>query len=196
MKRNILLCAGIFFTIAVNAQSVRYGLTIGGNFTGIDGRGIKSSYYPGFIGGGFARVTLNKKWNIEPEVLFNYANTEKARNFLELYNDNGYANSSELIRLSYVSVPVLIGYKVNKLVTITAGPQYNFLVDDNENLVQNNKRAFKLNDAGIAAGAELDLTGVRIFADYVTGVTNINDIDSRYKWYNRQVFAGFNFNIL
>jgi hypothetical protein len=91
---------------------------------------------------------------------------------------------------------VLIGCKVNKLVTITAGPQYNFLADDNENLIQNNKRAFKLNDAGIAAGAELDLTGVRIFADYVTGVTNINDIDSRYKWYNRQVFAGFNFNIL
>ena len=195
MKKNILLFACIIFTIHANAQSVRYGLAIGANFTNMDGKGIKNSYYPGGIAGGFARVVLNRKWDIEPEILFNYVNTKKADNFLELYNIDGYANSNESIKLSYASVPVLVGYKINNLVTINAGPQYNFLADDNENLIQNNKKAFKRNDLAVTAGAELDLSGVRFFADYVLGVTNINDIDTRYKWYNRQVFAGLNFNI-
>lgn len=196
MKKNILLLAGSFLALTSFGQGVKYGLSLGGNLTNINGKGIKDSYFPGLIAGGFARISLNKKWGIEPEVLFNYVNTKKAPNFLELYNINGYANSNESIKLSYASVPILIGYKVNKLVTLHAGPQYDFLVYDDENLIQNNKKAFKRNDFAVTGGAELNLSGVRFFADYVFGVTNINDIDSRYKWNNRQIFAGFNIDIL
>ena len=77
MKKYILLCAGILFTIISNAQSVKYGLTLGANFTKVDGNGIKSSYYPGFIGGGFARIPLSEKWQLEPEVFVNFAHTKK-----------------------------------------------------------------------------------------------------------------------
>ena len=196
MKKYILLCAGILFTIISNAQSVKYGLTLGANFTKVDGNGIKSSYYPGFIGGGFARIPLSEKWQLEPEVFVNFAHTKKADNFLELYNYNGYANSDESIKLTYVSIPVLVGYKVSKLITIDAGPQCNILAYDNEDLLQNNKKAFKPADLSATAGVELNLTGVRVFADYALGVTNVNNIDERYKWYNRQAYIGFNFNIL
>ena len=197
MKRRIYLPVLIFlFALSANAQSVNYGLSLGANLTSIKGNGINGSYYAGFIAGAFARKDLNEKWNVQPEILFNYANSKKADNFLNYYNYSGYANANAQIRLNYVSVPILFGYKLNKLFTINAGPQYSFLVYDDENLVIANKAvAFKRNDLGLVAGLQLKVENIRFFANYVFGVVNVNNIDNRYRWYNRQVTAGMNFNL-
>ncbi|MEO8413371.1 MAG: outer membrane beta-barrel protein [Ginsengibacter sp.] len=196
MKRNIFLFAFILFFIASsNGQSINYGLSIGANLTNMKGNGIKNSFNAGWFGGGFARIDLSEKWNLQPELLFNYANNKKATNFINYYNINGNAQASEQIKLSYINVPVLIGYKVSKLLTINVGPQYSFLVYDDENLVLSDKAvAVKRNDIGILAGVQVNVENVRFFANYVAGVANVNNIDDRYKWYNRQVFIGMNFN--
>ena len=196
MKRNIFLFAFILFFIASsNGQSINYGLSIGANLTNMKGNGIKNSFSAGWFGGGFARIDLSEKWNLKPELLFNYANNKKATNFINYYNINGNAQASEQIKLSYINVPVLIGYKVSKLLTINVGPQYSFLVYDDENLVLSDKAvAVKRNDIGILAGVQVNVENVRFFANYVAGVANVNNIDDRYKWYNRQVFIGMNFN--
>ncbi|HVZ97043.1 MAG TPA: porin family protein [Chitinophagaceae bacterium] len=197
MKKFLLLSATLFISFAGFAQTTtKYGFTLGGNLTQISGKGIDNKSSLGFIAGVFARVPLTDKWNVQPELLFNYANAQKGTDFLEVYNDNGYQNARTAIGLSYISLPVLFDYKLTKLVTINAGPEYDFLVDDNEDLVANGNRAFKLNNLGISGGAELNLGGFRFFANYVYGLTNINDIDSRYKWYQRQALIGLNFNIM
>jgi hypothetical protein len=197
MKRLILpavLVAGFSFTS--NAQLVHYGISLGANLTHIQGNGIERTYNPGFFGGAFARVPLDKKWDIEPEILYNYCNSKKANNFINYYNVNGYPQAQQQIRLSYLSVPLLVGYKVNKLLKLNAGPQYSFLVYDDEDLIISNKAdAFKRNDFGIVAGGEVNLSIVRFFADYTYGLFNINDIDNRYKWFNSQVLVGMSFDI-
>jgi len=197
MKQRIFLPVLIFlFALSANAQSINYGLSLGANLTSIKGNGLSDSYYAGFIAGGFARMELNEKWNFQPEILFNYANSKKAADFLNFYNYRGYANANTEIRLNYISVPLLFGYKLNKRFTINAGPQYSFLVYDDENLVIADKAvAFKRNDFGAVAGLQLKIENIRFFANYVFGFANVNNIDNRYKWYNRQVTAGMNFNI-
>jgi len=197
MKRSIFLPVLFFlFALSANSQSVNYGLSLGANLTSIKGNGINNSYYAGFIAGVFARKELNEKWNVQPEIIFNYANSKKTDNFLSYYNYNGYANADAQIRLNYLSVPILFGYKLNKHFTINTGPQYSFLVYDDEDLVIATKAvAFKRNDFGVVAGFQLRVENIRFFANYVFGLLNVNNIDDRYKWYNRQVTAGMNFNI-
>jgi len=197
MKRSIFLPVLFFlFALSANSQSVNYGLSLGANLTSIKGNGLNNSYYAGFIAGVFARKELNEKWNVQPEIIFNYANSKKTDNFLSYYNYNGYANADAQIRLNYLSVPILFGYNLNKHFTINAGPQYSFLVYDDEDLVIASKAvAFKRNDFGAVAGFQLRVENIRFFANYVFGLLNVNNIDDRYKWYNRQVTAGMNFNI-
>ena len=197
MKRSIFLPVLFFlFALSANSQSVNYGLSLGANLTSIKGNGLNNSYYAGFIAGVFARKELNEKWNVQPEIIFNYANSKKTDNFLSYYNYNGYANADAQIRLNYLSVPILFGYKLNKHFTINTGPQYSFLVYDDEDLVIATKAvAFKRNDFGVVAGFQLRVENIRFFANYVFGLLNVNNIDDRYKWYNRQVTAGMNFNI-
>jgi len=198
MKRNFFLLAFIFLgiTSAEAQKTINYGLSLAANATNITGNGISNSYYLGFSGGGFARINLNDKWNFQPEILYNYENSKSDASFINFYNVDGNPNASNQIKLSYISVPLLFGYKVSKLLTINAGPQYSFLVYDNEDLLLTNKAdAFKRNDFGIVAGPQIDLANVRFFASYVFGLANINKIDNRYSWYNRQILVGMNFNL-
>ncbi len=197
MKKILLLSATFLFScLGFSQTATKYGLTLGGNLTQISGKGINNKSSLGFIAGAFARVPLTDKWNVQPELLFNYVNAQKGSDFSEVYNDNGYQGARNAIGLSYISLPVLFDYKITKLVTLDAGPEYDFLVNDNEDLVANGNRAFKLNNLAMSGGAELNLGGFRFFANYVYGLTNINDIDNRYKWYQRQALIGLNFNIL
>lgn len=197
MKRLLLLTATTLCTGLIFAQTTtRYGFSLGGNLTQISGRGIDSKSSLGFLAGVFAKVPLTDNWEVQPELFFNYVNAQKGSDFLEVYNDNGYANARTAIGLSYLSLPVLFDYKVTRLLTLDAGPEYDFLMDDNENLVANGNRAFKLSNVAVSGGAELNLGGFRFFANYVYGLTNVNDIDARYKWYQRQAQIGLNFTLL
>ena len=196
MKNYLLFYATFFLCLSGYSQTTRYGLTLGGNFTELNGKGVNNTYSLGFITGAYAKAPLNDKWTLQPELFFNFANAQKGDDFLEVYNDNGNQNARNSIELSYISVPVLFEYKVTKLLALDAGPQYDFLLDDNENLVANGNRAFKVNNLSVSGGAELNLTGIRVFANYVLGVSNVNDIDNRYKWHKNQALVGFNFNIL
>lgn len=195
MKKIVLLFCTFLLSIIAWSQTTKYGLTLGANYTQLNGKGVDNTYSLGFVAGGFARVPLTDKWNVQPELLFNYVNGQKGNDFLEVYNDNGNQSARNAIVLSYISVPVLFGYKVTKLLTVNAGPQYDFLLDDNEDLVANGSRAFKLNNIGVTGGAELNLSGFRVFANYELGLTNINDIDNRYKWNKNEALIGFNFTL-
>ncbi len=197
MKKAVVLPALLFlFSLhSYSQKNINYGILLGGNATNVDGKGIKDNYNAGYMAGVFARIQLEKKWSIQPEVFYNHVAAQRGSDFLALYNVNGYVYSNPQIKLDYVSVPVLVCYRVTKALTINAGPQYNLLFDDDENLVNNNKAAFKWNGAGAVAGVQLNLEIIKFFADYEWDITNINNIDARYKWYDRQAYLGLSFNI-
>jgi len=197
MKRYLCSAAIFFlFTLSSNAQSINYGLSLGANISKISGVGIQNAYNAGWFIGGFARIPLQNKWNIQPGLIYNYINSNSNSEFINAYNVNGNPNASNQIKLSYIGLPGLGGYKINKLFTVDAGPRYSFLLYDNENLIISNKAvAFKDSDLGVEGDLQLNLANIRFFASYVVGVTNINNIDARYKWYSRQALLGFNFNL-
>ena len=181
----------VFFIFNGSAQSFHYGFEIGANMTAINGNGIKNAYAVGGLAGVVGELVLTKKWNFVPAVLYNLSNSKKGDDFLEYYNINGNPDAAAAIKLSYISVPLLFNYKISKILSVDAGPQYSFLVYDNENLLLENKAsALKRNDVSIAVGPKVQLENVRFFGRYDFGVVNINNIDNRYKWYNRQFQVG------
>ncbi len=139
---------------------------------------------------------MHKNWNLQPELIYNFVSNNSNSEFINAYNVNGNPNANKQIKLSYISLPVLVGYKINQLFTVDAGPRHSFLVYDNENLIISDKAvAFKYSDLGFEGGLQLNLDNIRFFASYVVGLTDINNIDARYKWYSRQAQLGFDFNL-
>ena len=159
-------------------------------FNNILGNGMGAGYVAGGELGGFVKLTTSKKWAFQGELLGSLDITKRGNDFLTYYNTNGYAFSNESIKLFYVNVPLLVRYKLNDLFTLVAGPQVGFLVNDNENLLNYNQRAFKTYAVSGNVGGELTLNNVAFFLRYNQGITNINDVDNRYTWRAQHVALG------
>ena len=188
-----LVLMAAYFTSA--AQKIQYGLTGAINLSNIDGKGIASKYQSGFEAGAFALVPLTKKISLQPEILYNLLKVSRNNDFSVYYVDGNNPSANMSFNLAYVSIPVLLNYSLSSKVSINAGPQYNLLVYSNENLLFN-KQAFKNNDAGIRAGLQFyPSPAVNLFASYYYGITNINAIDDRYQWKNRQLQVGVNVSV-
>ena len=108
MKNYLLLSATFFLSFAAHSQTTRYGLTLGGNFTQMNGKGLSSAYSLGFIAGGYAKAPLDDKWTLQPELFFNFVNAQKGGDFFEVYNDNGNQSARNSIELSYIECAGII----------------------------------------------------------------------------------------
>jgi hypothetical protein len=88
----------------------------------------------------------------------------------------------------------LLNYKVAKIFTLQAGPQFGILLDQNKNLLNNGGEAFKSGDFSLVGGAQIKLAGLRLTGRYLVGLNNISDISSQSKWKSQgfQLSAGFN----
>ena len=168
-----------------------FGVKTDLNFSTINGNGMATGYVTGAQFGGFAEKPLTSKWSIQPELLFTQSNTKKAANFTTYYNTEGNIFASDNIKLGYISVPVMAKYKVNKYLSVLAGPQYSIMLFDAESLVDDNKgMAFKRHEFSANAGLQFTIGMVSLYGRYNQGITNINDIDNRYAWRSRHIQAG------
>ncbi|SFD56417.1 Outer membrane protein beta-barrel domain-containing protein [Chitinophaga sp. CF118] len=192
MKKRLLL-AGVLFVFlgtAASAQGFHYGLKASLLFSTIQGKGLKSSYPPGFQGGAFAEWDLSKKWGIQPELLFTQATGRKGDDFTTYYVSASNTSSSNKLKLSYVTVPLLVRYSPIKELTFNVGAQYSYLFFANEDLLKYNRDAMKSSDIGAVAGVQVNVANVRFYGRYVLGLTNVNDIDNRYTWKSQQIAFG------
>lgn len=184
----VLMAIGMVFT--AGAQKINLGLKAGINLSGNQGNGVSSSLQQGIDAGAFSEISLGKKWGLNPELYFSQRNTNRADDFARYYVEEGRTNPNNDIKLSYISLPVLLSYKLSGAISVQAGPQFNMMVFEDENLLKSNRDAFKKADLGLAAGTTLSLEKFRIYARYTWGMTNINDIDDRYDWKSRQLQFG------
>lgn len=203
MKRAFLLLVIVLVAAAsVSAQQktqpkekrVHYGIKAGMNFSGVDGEGIQSSMQQGIDAGGFAEVALGKKWDFVPELYYSLHQLKRSSDFTSRYYESqGLASADEKIKLHYISVPLLMRYHVSSVIAVEAGPQYNLLVYEDDNLLKEGKAAFKKSELAVAAGATLTLEKFRIYGRYMMGVSNINGIETTkgYTWHSRQLQIGF-----
>ena len=192
MKKRLLL-AGVllvFLGSAASAQGFHYGLKASLLFSTIQGEGLKSNFTPGFQGGAFAEWDLSKKWGIQPELLFTQATVKKADDFRSFYVSASNTSARDKLKLSYVTIPLLVRYSPIKELTFNLGAQYSYLFFADENLLKYNRDALKKSDIGAVAGVQVNVGNVRFFGRYVLGLTNVNDIDDRYKWKSQQIAIG------
>src|SRR5688572_8428956 len=107
-----MLTAALFFTHALMAQ-FHIGAKAGANIIKIDGKSFKDEFKYGYHLGGFAEIGLgNKKWSINPEVLFNQYATTVDSNFNHIYQNVFNPAHQSNIKLNYLSIPLILNYKL------------------------------------------------------------------------------------
>lgn len=182
----------ILFTIATNAQGFRAGIKLGANGTKIDGQSFEEGYKLSYQAGVFFEADFNKKFGIQPEVLFGQTSSRTVTGIGAAATN---LNSSQDVNLNYLSIPILLRYNVGKIVSLNLGPQYSILLNKDNTLLQNGQQAFKSGDFAMVGGVQLNFTVLRIYGRYNIGLSNINDIDNKEQWKSQQLQLGIGFRL-
>ena len=137
MKKIILLItATVFIAYNINAQEtvvdlreqMQFGLKIGMNYSNVyDTQGDQFSADPklGLATGAFLAIPIGKYLGIQPEILFSQKGFRATGNILSLPYEFKRATS-------FIDVPLLIALKPSAGLTILAGPQYSYLIKQND----------------------------------------------------------------
>ncbi len=178
----------LFYNNSLLAQRFSLGIKGGANLNKIDGSSFSDEFTFGYHLGAYATVGTNKL-AFQPEILFNEVNVDTAHGFTDVYNFNHIDN----IKLQYLSIPVLLNYNVNKILTLQAGPQFGILLNQDKSLLANGQDAFKSGNFSLLGGIELHLLRLRVYGRFVGGATNINNLSDSDTWKTQaiQVGAGF-----
>jgi len=191
MKTKLLpLFAALLISQAMMAQ-FHIGVKGGANVTKVDGKSFKDQFRYGYHLGGFVEIRMGNKFVLQPEVLFNQYSSRLDSNYSNIYHTVFDGNTN--IRLNYLSIPILLNYKViGSFLSIQAGPQVGILIDQSKTVLQNGGNAFKDGDFSMLAGVQLKLANLRINGRYAIGLNNIADITDDGKWKNQgfQVSVG------
>ncbi len=182
------LILSIALTGVANAQRFTVGGKAGANLTKITGMAFKEEYNLGYHLGAFAEIDLNKKWGIQPELIWSQVNTHPASGIDSVLN--GWQNHTGSIQLKYLTIPILLRYNVGNLITLHVGPQFGILTTKDKTLWSNGKEAFKSGDFAMVGGVQINLKGLRAYGRYNIGLNNINDIGTQDKWKSQQLQVG------
>jgi hypothetical protein len=190
--RFSVLIAFVLVAQAAMAQ-LNFGLKAGTNISKIEGKSFKDEFSYGYLLGGFAEIGLGGKLSIQPEVLFNQYQTKVDTAFSAIYENALQDATSGDVKLNYLSIPLVLNYKLGNILSLQAGPQFGILMSQDKTLLENGKDAFQNGDFSILGGAQLNISKLRLTGRYAVGLNNINDIDNQDKWKSKafQLSVGF-----
>jgi hypothetical protein len=175
-----------FFTLLAAALSfsaqAQFSLGVKGgvNFSHLSvnqGR-INSTTLPGYQIGLWTRI--GKGFYVQPEV---YLGSSGSNFDFQYDQSNQTVTESGKVRFTTLNIPLLVGqsFGLSKLnFRLMAGPMYSYILDDNENLSQNVKNAYrdfgnyKNSTLGYQAGAGVDVLKFSVDLRYEGGITEIN----------------------
>lgn len=178
MKTKLFsITALLFISSSLFSQGLSFGIKAGANLGKITGQSFKDEYTLGYHVGAFATIG-GKKWAIQPEVLLSQVNADTATKFNQITNINNVSK----IKLQYLTIPILLNYNLSNILAIQVGPQFGILLDENKNLVQNGKDAFKSGDFSLVAGLQLKILKFRVYGRFVGGLTDLKNIEANDTW--------------
>ena len=189
-----VLFASVLFAQSAMAQ-LDFGIKLGANVTKVEGRSFRDEFRYGYHAGGFVNIGLGGKLSVQPEVLFNQYNTRVDTTFTAIYSNALDFSNYRDIKLNYLTIPVILNYKLGNVISLQAGPQFGILIDQNKNLLENGKEAFEAGELSVLGGLQASLAKFRVTGRYFVGLNDINDIDDQNQWKNQgfQVSVGFAF---
>jgi hypothetical protein len=182
---KIRLSAILLTLFLANAAMAQFtlGVKAGANIFKVDGKSFKDEFKYGYHLGGFANFGIGGRFSLQPEVLFNQYQTKTDTSFTNVYQ-NVFSNATN-VKLNYLSIPLLLNYKLGSLISLQAGPMFSILMDQNKDLLRNGEDAFKKGDFSMLGGAQLSLGKIKLNGRYVVGLNNISDLDNSDKWKNQ-----------
>ncbi len=187
MKTRIFLFfAALFFSAASFGQGFSLGIKGGANMGKIGGESFKNEFKLGYQVGGFAIIPLGKKFAIQPEVVFNQTNVDTSSQFSDIY----HFNQINHIQLKQLLIPILVNYNLTRHLALQAGPQFDVVLDQNKNLLQNGGDAFKSGNFSMAAGLQLSLMQLKIYGRFTGGMTNLDNIGTKDTWKPQNIQLG------
>jgi Outer membrane protein beta-barrel domain len=153
---------------------------------------MKDEFNYGYHLGAFAEVGLGKKWFIQPELLWSQLQTQTGTDFEDIFNNAVSGAKDKTIKLNYLSIPISLNYRLLDWLSLQAGPQFGILLDNNKNLLENSKSAFKTGDVSVMGGAQLNFSSFRITGRYFSSLSDINsgNVDAAWKNKGFQVSVG------
>lgn len=185
-KILIALCAFSMSIIYSNAQDFKIGLKAGANFTKIDGASLSKEYKLNYHAGAFIELELNKKIGLQPEFLLSQSEAQ-------VINSGSITYPNANFKMNYLNIPLLLKYKIGKIVVLNVGPQYSILLNKNDNIINNTVSAFKDGDFAMVGGVQFNFNYLRIYGRYNIGLSNINDISNSENWKSQQLQVGLGF---
>ncbi len=177
MKFKLSVLIACVLLAQVSMAQFTLGIKGGATLSKIDGKAFKDEFNTGYHLGGFLEIGLGGRLSIQPEVLFNQVNTKRDTAF-----SNVFAPNFSDVKLNYLSIPILLNYKLGNILSLQAGPQFGVLMSQSKNLLQNGQEAFKNGDFGLTGGAQFKLGKLRLSGRYFAGLNDINDISKPDKW--------------
>ncbi len=175
----------IFSSSSIYAQKLSVGIKGGANLGKISGQAFKDEFSLGYQVGGYVGINFGK-FGIQPEVLFTQTNVDTSSNFSSIYQFKQVNN----IQLKSLSIPIMLNFNLNKFITLQAGPQFGIILDQNKNLLQNGKDAFKSGNFSLAGGVQLNLLKFKIYGRYVGGMTNLDNVGNKESWKAQNIQVG------
>jgi hypothetical protein len=169
MKKFLLAVALLAGTFASQAQGLNFGIKAGANFSNFQGD-VNSDGITSFHAGGVLELNIVPTFSVQAEGLFS-SQGGKAK-----YEADGVVGVARDINLDYISVPVLAKfYILPNTLSLTAGPQFSFLVNDADEVLDTKKF-----DLAASGGVELKIiAGLFAQARYNIGLTNVNGDEVR-----------------
>lgn len=144
-------------------ESLRFGVKAGVNNSNVyDSKGdkFKADGKFGFVGGAFLSIPIGKYLGVQPEVLY----SQKG------FQANGMLFGSPYTvtrTTSYLDIPLQLALKPSEFITIVAGPQYSYLIKQNDKFTSSvmsteQEQEFKnenirKNMFGVVAGLDINL---------------------------------------
>jgi hypothetical protein len=171
-KLTLVLLAGFSFATAANAQSIRFGVKAGANFSNASGdglQGLSTSTLVGFNGGVFLGLGITDNLFIQPELVYSGQGFKGA-----------VSGTTVTQHENYINIPVLVKYQLPIGLYFQTGPQVGFLMSAKESAggaSQDDKAQFKSIDLAWAVGAGFQVPATQLGIDvrYNIGLANIAD---------------------
>ena len=177
-KKLLLFAAILFMGSSAFSQKFTLGIKGGVNMGKMTGKSFKDEFTLGYQIGGFATIPFGDKFAIQPEVMFNQTNLDTSSNFSDIYAFNQIGQ----VKLNSLVIPIMLNYNLNKYLTLQVGPQFGVTLDQDKNILENGKDAFKSGDFALAGGLQLNLMKFRVYGRYVGGLTNLDNVGNNDSW--------------
>ena len=187
MKTKISVLLVCVLIAQASIAQINLGIKGGVNITKVQGKSFRDEFKYGYHVGGVAEIGLGKKkkLSIHPEVVFNQYQTRVDSSFKNIYQNAADFSNYRDVKLNYLSIPIVLSYKLGNVFSLQAGPQFGILIDQSKNLLENGKEAFNNGDFSLVGGAQIHVSKIRVTGRYFVGLSNVSDIGDQNKWKNQ-----------